>query len=120
MSQTPRTRYDEALVELIHEATTHDLKSEEFADASKNLTVFAAAGKHLPDPEPEPEPESVPETTWGKVMARTAAICDNETTRVFIKAGGAFAGVALVVWSTIHRDHVVEKTSLQQANQNKV
>jgi hypothetical protein len=44
-------------------------------------------------------------------------VWDNETTRVLIKAGGAFAGVALVTWATVRRDHVLTREALSQANQ---
>lgn len=65
------------------------------------------------------ELEAIPEpnTVMGKLKANLNGVWDNETTRVLIKAGGAFAGVALVAWTTIHRDHVITRDALSQANQ---
>lgn len=107
--------YDVRLQQLIEEASSHNIDSEEFANAAKNLETFLKCRTLLPQPEPEPDP--VPTTVWGRVKAATAAVWDNETTRVLIKAGGSLAGVGLVVYSTIQRDHVLEKQSLAQANQ---
>lgn len=110
-----QSHLDSRLHELIDEASSHDIDSKEFADAAKNIRLFSEIRPLLPDPEPDPAP--VPVTRWEKVKASAAMVWDNETTRVLIKAGGAFAGVGLVVWSTIHKDHVMERTALAQANQ---
>lgn len=104
------------LHELIDEASSHDIHSDEFAAAAKNLAEFSKLHSLLPEPEPAPAP--VPVTRWERVKAGASAVWDNETTRVFIKAGGAFAGVGLVVWSTIHKDHIMERQALAQANQH--
>lgn len=92
-----------------------DLADEDATAAVKNLEVFSKC--RPPAPEPEPTPDPVPTTWQGKLAARTAAVWDNETTRVLIKAGGAFAGIALVAYSTIHKDHVIERQAMAQANQ---
>lgn len=115
MSTTPSEAYDNRLVQLIEEASSHDLTSDESTKAMSNLAVFSKC-RPAP-PEPKPDPIHVPTTRWEKAKAGLAAALDNETARTVIKAGGAFAGVALVVWSTVHRDHVVERQALQQANQ---
>jgi hypothetical protein len=112
---TPNESFDVTLNQFIREAGQFDLASDEASTAMKNLKVFSDC--RPPAPEPEPIPEPSPTTVWGKVKAQAAAVWDNETTRVFIKAGGAFAGVALVAHSTIKRDHVLERTALAQANQ---
>lgn len=111
----PHEVYDTRLAQLIEEATSFDIQSEESTKAMKNLEVFSKC--RPPQPEPETEPTVVPTTKWGKFKAEAGSVLDNETTRALIKAGGAFAGVGLVVWSTIKRDHVMERTALQQANQ---
>jgi hypothetical protein len=114
---SPRETFDVKLNDLIEEAASFDIQSDEATKAIRNLETFS----HCRPPEPEPEPVIpevvIPTTTWGRVKAEVSSAMDNETTRVLIKAGGTFAGVALVVWSTIHRDHVVERQALAQANQ---
>lgn len=116
---SPHEIFDEKLADLIEEAASHQLESDEATKAMKNLETFTRCRPPAPAPEPEPELEVVvePKTTWEKVRGGVAAVWDNETTRVLIKAGGAFAGVALVAWSTIKRDHVMERQALAQANQ---
>ncbi len=107
--------HDAQLASFIEEAASYTLGTDEATTAMKNLKLFSEV--HVVAPEPEPTPDPVPETRFGKVMARVAAVWDNETTRVLIKSSGAFAGVALVAYSTIKRDHVLERTALAQANQ---
>lgn len=115
---SPREAYDRRQTELIDESASFDVQSEEFREAAKNLRLFSESGPLIAHP--ESEPTLVPTTRWGKIKAGMSAVWDNETTRVFLKAGGAFAGVGLVVWSTVHRDHVMEKQAMQQANQRPV
>ena len=100
---------------MIDEMTQIDIASDDFSSATKNLAAFATVRPLLPEPDPDPTP--VPVTKWDRFKAATAAVWDNETTRVFIKAAGAFGGVGLVVYSTIHKDHVIERSALGQANQ---
>lgn len=106
--------YDRRQRDLIDEIAQMPLEGDEFAAAAKNLNEFSKVRTLLPEPEILPP---VPTTRWGRFKAGASAVWDNETTRVFIKAGGAFAGVGLVVWSTIHKDHAMERTALAQANQ---
>lgn len=113
--EDPHKRYNDTFVDLIAEAATHGLHTEEATVAMKNLETFSKV--RPPEPEPEPTPEPVPTTRWGKVRLSLARALDNETTRVLIKSGGAFAGVAVVAYSTIHRDHVLERNAINQANQ---
>lgn len=115
---SPRETFDAALDNLIAQVSRFDLQEEDTTTAMRNLETFSKC--RPPDPILEPTPEPVPMTTWEKVKAEVSGVWDNETTRVFIKAGGAFAGVALVVWSTVHRDHVVDRQALTQANQRVV
>lgn len=107
--------FDATLDDLLKRIVNEDITTNEFTTAAKNYQIVANA--RPADVEPTPEPKPVPETAWGKVKAGASTVWESETTRAFIKAGGAFAGVALVVWSSVHRDHVLEKTALSQANQ---
>jgi hypothetical protein len=107
--------YDASFRKLVDDATNHPIESKEATDALKNLKIFSECRPPTPEPQPESTPE--PTTFWGKTRLGLARALDNETTRVFIKAGGAFAGVALIAYSTIHRDHVIERQALSQANQ---
>lgn len=109
------TLYDEVYCDALTNVRDHDLSSDEASTAMKNLRVLSECRPPLPTPEPEATPE--PTTVLGKLKASLAGAWDNETTRVLLKAGGAFAGVALVTWTTIHRDHVVTREALSQANQ---
>lgn len=115
---TPQSHYDEAFMVQVDRAAVHDPESDAFATATKNLKLFSEI--RTPTTEPEPTPDPVPTTVLGKVRAGAARFWDNETTRVLIKAGGAFAGVGLVTWTTVHRDHVMERNALAQANQRTV
>lgn len=110
---TPQERFDETMMDYIARIAKDDPESDEFGTAVKNLETFSK----LRPPAPEPKPEPQPETRWGKVKAGFARAWDNETTRTFIKAGGAFGGVALVTWTTAHKDRVIERQALSQANQ---
>jgi hypothetical protein len=114
---SPSEAFDKSFVTFVEQVSTADLESEEATVAMRNLEIFSKCRPPLSILEPEPVPDAVPTTVWGRVRARMAGVWDNETTRVFIKAGGAFAGVALVAYSTIHRDHVLERQALAQANQ---
>lgn len=118
MSDKPGEIYDQVLSELIKETVTHDVHSEEFREASKNLRLFSESRQLMPQPDAEPIVEPEKELTrWGRVRAEVAAALDNETTRTLIKAGGAFAGIVVVVYSTVHKDHVLDKQAIMQANQ---
>lgn len=115
---TPQKRFDESQMDFIDRLANLDLASDEATTAIKNLELFSKC--RPPVPAPQPEPAFVPKTKAEKVKAGIARIWDNETTRVLIKAGGAFAGVGVVVWSTVHRDHVLQREALAQANQRNV
>lgn len=107
--------YDEVYREALTDVKSLDLSEEAATTAIKNLRTLSECRPPSPTPEPEAIPE--PTTVLGKLKAGLGGMWDNETTRVLIKAGGAFAGVALVTWTTIHRDHVVTREALSQANQ---
>ena len=107
--------FDSRLADLIEDAANFDLASGDATTAMKNLKIFSECRPPEPTPEPEPAPEL--NTFWEKTRFHVASVLDNETTRVIIKAGGAFAGIALVAYSTIHKDHVMERQALAQANQ---
>jgi len=115
MEKQPTELYDEVLLDFLANVKDHDLSTEDATTAMKNLETFSKC--RPPEPEPEPTPDPVPVTRWEKVKAAASSVWDNETTRVVIKAGGAFAGVAVVAYSTIHKDHVIELQALAQANQ---
>lgn len=110
------SHFDDNLRELIDKATDDiDLSTIEASRAIENLKTFSEIRPLLKQSEAEPPP--VPTTRWGKVKAATAVVWDNETTRVLIKAGGTFAGVAVVVYSTIQKDHVLERQAMAQTTQ---
>lgn len=111
-----QAHFDSHLREMLDKATDNiDLSSDEATTTMKNLKIFSECRPQ--DSKPEPTPDPVPTTRWGKVKAEISSVLDNETTRTLIKAGGAFAGVAVVAYSTIHKDHVMERQALAQANQ---
>lgn len=111
----PVALYDEVYCEALSDVKSLDFTQESAATAVKTLRTLSECRPPSPTPEPEAIPE--PTTVLGKLRAGLGGMWDNETTRVLIKAGGAFAGVALVTWTTIHRDHVVTREALSQANQ---
>ncbi len=115
MDQTPHERFNQLYVELAGETATYDIKSEEFTASAKNLEIFTRCTPPVVDPELAPTP--TPNTRWGKVKHGVARVWDNETTRVFVKAAGAFGGVWYVAHTTIHKDHVLERQAFAQANQ---
>lgn len=102
--------FDEKYTSFVYAIDPADAASEETTAAIKNLILLSQAGPPTSDVEPAPI------TRWEKFKVGAAKALDNETTRVAIKATGAFAGVGLVVWSTIHRDHVLDRQALGQAN----
>jgi len=107
--------YDEVFCHSLTEVKTYDLSTDDATTAMKNLKTLSECRPPTPEPEPEATPE--PTTVLGKLKAGMGRWWDNETTQVLIKAGGAFAGVALVTWTTVHRDHVLTRDALSQANQ---
>lgn len=111
----PNEIFDEKFVDLLREVSNFDFESKEATAAVQNLETFSRC--RPPAQDPEPEPQSVPTTIWEKVKANAMVVWDNETTRVLIKTGGTFTGVALVAYSTIRRDHILERQALAQANQ---
>ncbi len=117
----PVERFDETFMDFVDRIAKEDLTQDTSTTAIKNLKLFKECRPQAPEPEPTIiEVPVTPETTWCKVKAGIASAWDNETTRVLIKAGGAFAGVGLVVWTTVHKDHVMERNALSQANQRSV
>lgn len=114
----PFDEYYDLYRKKLTEAKDVDLCTDDGTAAMKNLKTLSEALPPAPTPiEVDPEP---PTTVMGKLKYGVGKVWDNETTRVFIKAGGAFAGVALVAWTTIHRDHVMLREPLAQANQRTV
>jgi len=107
--------YDDVFVDALLEVKDIDLATDDATTAMKNLKTLSECRPPVPTPEPEAIPE--PTTVLGKLRSNVEGVWDNETTRVFIKAAGAFAGVALVTWTTVHRDHVMTREALSQANQ---
>ena len=114
---TPQERFDETLLDFIDRVAKEDLSDDTTTVAMKNLEIFSKCRPPV-DVEPETIPEPVvPTTRWERFKAGANSAWDNETTRVTIKAVGAFAGVALVAYSTIYKDHVLERQAIAQANQ---
>lgn len=107
--------YDETYCDALRQVKVLTLSEDEATTTIKNLRVLAECRPPELSPEPEATPE--PTTVLGKLKAGAAGVWDNETTRVFIKAGGAFAGVALIAWTTIHRDHVIQREAMSLATQ---
>lgn len=104
---------NETLLDLVERASQHDIASDDATTAWKNVETMS----NILPPPPEPTtPE--PTTVWGKVKSGAGRVWDNDTTRVFLKSGFAFAGVIGVAYTTIHKDHVVERQALAQANQS--
>ena len=110
--------YNETFDKLVSEAAGHELHTEAATTAVKNLKTFSEC--RPPAPELEIVPDPVPTTAWERVKHGTARIWDNETTRVFLKAAGAFAGVWYVAHTTIQKDHVIERQAMNQANQRSI
>lgn len=119
MTDTPNDLYDEVLSNMLKTIDIDDLASDETTKAFVNLERFSKCRPPAPDLNLIPDPIVIPTTRWGKAKAAASGVWDNETTRVFIKAGGAFAGVAVVAWSTIHKDRVLERQALDQARQTR-
>lgn len=112
----PRETFDARFEELIEATANYDLHTDDATTAMKNLEAYSRCRP----PESPTEPETDPLEGWARVRDGIAKVWNNETTRVFIKAGGTFAGVALVTYSTIRKDHVIERQALAQANQRSI
>lgn len=118
MTTDPHQLLHDNFVDLVERTSNMDPASSEATTAIKNLEAFsklkppAAAPAPAPIPVPPPEP-----TKWDRFKRGTAAVWDNETTRVAIKGVASLAGVGAVVWTTIHKDHVIERNAINQANQ---
>lgn len=108
--------YNEKLKDLIEEAAAFDLASDEAKTAMPNLKTFSEICIP-PVPEPDPIPEIVNTTVWGKTKAFAARMWESETTRVCVKSGGTLIGVIGVAYATIHKDTVLERQAIAQANQ---
>lgn len=105
--------FDDVLCNALSEVQTLELATDDATTAIQNLKTLSECRHLIPEPEATPEPTTV----LGKLKVGMTRWWDNETTRVLIKAGGAFAGVALVTWTTVHRDHILTRDALSQANQ---
>lgn len=108
----PSEAFETKFAELIEEAASHEIHTEDATVAIKNLETFSKCR-----PEAAEVPEEVPTDKWGRIKYHAAKAWDNETTRVSIKAAGALAGTLAVVAATIRRDHVLERDALNQSNQ---
>lgn len=108
--------FDEKFLKKVDELCDLDFTEDATTVAMKNLKLLSES---RPPADEEVISDVVPTTFWGRFSHRAARVWDNETTRVFIKTGGAFAGVGVVAYSTIHKDHVMERQALAQANQIK-
>lgn len=106
--------YDKVFMNALNEVYQFDINSDEATAGIKNLKVLSEC---RPPEQEELKTKPEPVTVLEKVKANLPGVWDNETTRALIKAGGAFAGVALVTWATVRRDHVMTRDALSQANQ---
>lgn len=104
--------YGEVYGKALSELKDLDFSTDDATVYVKNLKILSECTPFIPVPD-----APIPNTVWEKVTSKLDGLWDNETTRVLIKAGGAFAGVALVTWTTVHRDHVFTREALSQANQ---
>lgn len=108
----PSILYDDLMRKMLIDAASHEVSSDAATTAMKNLKTLSEAQPPILLDEATPEPTTV----MGKLQSNLKGVWDSETTRVLIKASGAFAGVVIVTWTTIHRDHVVTRDALSQAN----
>jgi hypothetical protein len=121
MDTDPHQLLHETFVDLVERSANMDPASSEATTAIKNLESFSKLKPPAPAPVPEPAPVAPPEPTkWDRFKCGLSTVWDNETTRVLIKAGGSLVGVGAVVWTTIHKDHVIERNALNQANQRPI
>jgi hypothetical protein len=114
MPEPLKPLYDATLSEMIGKVRPLDPTTKEATTAIINLDRFAKAIT----PTPEPESIPVPTTYWGKTKAVVRHVWDSPTFQVLIKTAGSFGGVALVVHSTVKRDHVLERQAYQEATRN--
>lgn len=112
---TPEEEYANLYKDQALKVAKLDPKEDTTLAAAKTLQVIANAHPYRYPTEPAPEP--VPTTFGGKFKKGAVAVYESETTRAIVKAGGALAGVVAVIYATIHKDHVLERQSVQQANQ---
>lgn len=106
-------KLNDTLLTLVEKAASLDIQSNEATTAWQNVKIVNDLIPEQTDPT-DPEPT----TFMGKVARTASKVWDNDTTRVLLKSGFAFAGVAGVAYTTIHKDHVVERQALAQANQS--
>jgi DNA-binding transcriptional regulator PaaX len=107
MEKQPYELHDEASAKMIEQIMNADLTTEEGAALVKNFRTFTESQPHRPDPALDPDP--VPTTWYGKTARKVGCALETETARTLIKAGAHLGGVALLVFATIKRDHVLER-----------
>lgn len=118
MDTDPHQLLHDTFVDLVERASNVDPASNDATTAIANLEKFSKLKPPALAPAPPPAPVAPPEPTkWDRFKCGLSAVWDNETTRVAIKAVGSLAGVGAVVYTTIHKDHVIERNALNQANQ---
>jgi hypothetical protein len=113
----PQTFHNETYEDLATRVMNLDPASAEFTTAVKNLKLFSEVtvpGRPKPSSPPEPT------TLWEKTKKNVVRALDNETTRVLIKGLSSVAGVGIVAYATIRKDHVLERQALDQARQRPV
>lgn len=116
---TPHEAFDTVYVDLL-ETIGHD---PDYTSDTVKLQIDALVNLNKARPEPVApvvDPDPVPETRWGRFKCGLARAWDNETTRTLIKAGGSVGGVAIVAYSTIKKDHVLERQAIDQAHQPQI
>lgn len=115
----PTETFNTLFCDIVSDIKGDDYAAESTAAKINNLATLLKV-RPLPTDEPVVVPDPVPETRWGRFKLAAAKVLDNETTRTVIKAAGSVAGVGIVAYATINKDHVLERQALDQAHQQQI
>ena len=114
MDHETRSFYDDTLNALVQDVAALPIDSPKAKDAYANLEKFYQS-VYLPHVE---QTDTIPLTRWGKAKKFTKDTFHSQTFQVVVKSGLAFGSTAAVIRATVRRDHQLEKTAMQQSNQN--